>query len=181
MWKANVSTTIIIYYADYSDEKYLRVFKAKINLTLSISIYSFDSVWHWTLAVQVMKILVGLQHHSKQSVWMYKFQQTMCESTKSLSVDNLQAVHHVDITNYSMGSRSFGLSEQLLECPRLWVEPVSILKLNSRPFKMIPTKQNMIHSRILVLYVHFCSRGFKSTKPEGNFNFKHYDRWQILY
>ena len=32
----------------------------------------------------------------------------MCESTKSLSVDNLQAVHHVDITDYSAGAVAWG-------------------------------------------------------------------------
>ncbi len=40
---------------------------------------------------------------------MYKFRQTLCESTKSLSVDNLQAVHHVDITDYSMGAVASGV------------------------------------------------------------------------
>lgn len=35
----------------------------------------------------------------------------MCESTKSLSVDGLQAVHHVDITNYSPGAAASGFQK----------------------------------------------------------------------
>lgn len=39
------------------------------------------------------------------------FRQTLCESTKSLSVNNLQAVHHVDITDYSLGAVASGLQK----------------------------------------------------------------------
>ena len=55
----------------------------------------------------------------KKPVWMYKFRQTLCKSTKSLSVDNLQAVHHVDITDYSLGAVAPSSQKAVLECPRL--------------------------------------------------------------
>lgn len=103
----------------------------------------------------------GLITKPQPDVWMYESRQTMCESTESSSVNNLQAVHLVDIRDYSIRGwgDALGASERWLERPKLYSQPASRLQV---PFYKV--KQNLTSA--------IDSFSFEHLQSGGCFNFK---------
>lgn len=96
----------------------------------------------------------GLITKPQPDVWMYEFRQTMCESTKSSSVNNLQAVHLVDIRDYSIRGwgDALGASERWLERPKLYSQP----KIDFKSLFLKSNKtwcQQRIHSHLSICKV----------------------------